>query len=388
MKSRKVVSSGSLNITKGNVVSLDVHDHNYYMYCIDIDTGELLADCNLPGNPQASIRHLQKIKASPARTTIIYEAGNAGYSPYRAFVKAGYACKIIVPSSIPKRAKRFKTDRMDAINNLNYHCANLLRYVNIPSEEDENNRELIRYRYDLGHQISKQKQKVLALIKRAGVPYELSKSNWTKKHYNWLKMVELPKAARFLLNIMLENLGTLESQKQALEQGIDAMLKTNESYAATVALLSLLPGFGDVYAQTAALEIQDFGRFPHPNALMSYMGLIPGKHASGQSDPSRSITKAGNRFLRLAYVGAAKWYRDRRLMKPLKYVKTLPEPMQPFFIRMQERLFSRYRYLCDKGKPSNKAKCAIARELCAFTWELMTQIAPKLNEKQPMLKAA
>jgi hypothetical protein len=76
------------------------------------------------------------------------------------------------------------------------------------------------------------------------------------------------------------------------------------------------------------------------------------------------------------------------MMKPLKYVKTLPEPLQPFLNRLQDRLFSRYRYLCDKGKPSNKAKCAIARELCAFTWELMTQIAPNLSETQNLLKAA
>lgn len=121
---------------------------------------------------------------------------------------------------------------------------------------------------------------------------------------------------------------------------------------------------------------------------MSYMGLIPGKHASGKSDPSRSITKAGNRFLRLAYVGAAKWYRDRRLMKSKKFIKSLPEPIQPSLERLQDRLCSRYRYLCANGKPSNKAKCAIAREMCAFTWEIMTIIAPQLSKYQKLQKAA
>lgn len=388
MEPRKVGKSSSVKDDKGIVVSLDVHDSNYYIYCIDTDTGELLADCNLPGNPQATIKHLQKLKVSQVKTTIIYEAGSAGFSPYRTFTKAGYTCKIIVPTSIPKRAKQFKTDRTDAINNLNYHCAGLLRYVNIPSEEDENNRELVRYRFDLSHQISKQKQKILALAKRAGVTYDITRSNWTIKHYQWLKTVELPPPIRFLLNTMLENIGALDSQMKALEQKIDTMVKLNERYSSMVSLLSLIPGFGSVYAVTVAVEIQDFGRFPHPNSLMSYIGLIPGKHSSGKSDPARSITKAGNRFLRLGYVNAAQWYRDRRMMKPLKYIKTLPEPLQPFLNRLQDRLFSRYRYLCDKGKPSNKAKCAIARELCAFTWELMTQIAPTLSETQNLLKVA
>jgi len=385
MKARK---THSLKKSSSIVCSLDVHDSNYYCYTINTDTGEILSDCNLPGNPDATIKHLKKIGVKPSETIILYEAGNGGFSPYRKFVKFGYTCKIIVPSSIPKRAKRFKTDRTDAINNLNYHCAGLLRYVHVPSELDENNRELIRYRYDLSHQTSKQKQKILALVKRTGLVYDLTKSNWTQKHYHWLKTVELPESQRFLLTIMLENLESLEIQMTSLEKQIDTIVTSNERYKFLVSLLSLLPGFGTVNAVTTALEIQDFGRFPHPNSIMSYMGVIPGKHASGKSDPARAITKAGNRYLRLAYVGASKWYRDRRMMKSTKFIKSLPEPLQPFLKRLQDRLCDRYRHLCNNGKPSNKAKCAIARELCAFTWELFTKIAPVLNENQRYLIAA
>jgi hypothetical protein len=42
----------------------------------------------------------------------------------------------------------------------------------------------------------------------------------------------------------------------------------------------------------------------------------------------------------------------------------------------------RYRYLRDKGKAGNKTRCAIARELAGFVWELSNKIAPKLEEYQ------
>ena len=53
-----------------------------------------------------------------------------------------------------------------------------------------------------------------------------------------------------------------------------------------------------------------------------------------------------------------------------------------FLERVQKRLCIRYRYLRDKGKAGNKTRCAIARELAGFVWELSNKIAPKLEKYQ------
>ena len=42
---------------------------------------------------------------------------------------------------------------------------------------------------------------------------------------------------------------------------------------------------------------------------------------------------------------------------------------QRFFFKMQNRLVTRYKHLKAKGKHSNKARVAVARELCGFLWE-------------------
>lgn len=174
------------------VASVDNHSSNNYLFCVDIRSGEVLADCNLPGKLEYVVKHLQKIKAKKKKTVVIYEAGNAGFYPYQHFTEIGFACKIIAPSSLPKRKKKNKTDRVDAMNNLKYHCASLLRYVVVPCATEQDNRELTRYRIDISHQIIKQKQKIISLTKRFGKTFSETKSNWNKMHYAWLRRVDLP----------------------------------------------------------------------------------------------------------------------------------------------------------------------------------------------------
>jgi transposase len=376
-----MVATESDNKRFSIVVSLDIHDSNIYAYTVDIVHGDIITDCNLPASIDAVLMHMSKQQIRKNRTIILYEAGNAGFVPYRRFIRAGYACKIIAPSSIPHRAKRHKTDRSDAIANLQYYVSGLLRYVHVPSEEDADARELLRFRYDLAHQTAKQKQKIIALVKRAGLKFNLTKSNWTLCHRRWLKTATLASCARILLDMMLDNLSALEAQLQRLDQQLDHLISSNQRYATATNLFSLIPGFGRVGAMTLVLEAQDLRRFVHPTALMSYTGLIPGKYASGTSDPALHITKAGNPFLRLAYVAAAKNYRDWRLLLKRSFIEKQPGPIKEFLNRLQHRLYSRYRHLCAAGKHSNKAKCAVARELCAFTWELAVKIAPTINSR-------
>ena len=116
--------------------------------------------------------------------------------------------------------------------------------------------------------------------------------------------------------------------------------------------------------------------------MMKYTGLIPGKYASGGKDPALKITKAGNKYLRTALVGIAKHYNDRRLLISKNKLSCYAEPLREFVMRCQERLYNRYKYLKAKGKHTNKARVALAREMCGYVWELINKVVPKLSEKE------
>jgi len=74
------------------------------------------------------------------------------------------------------------------------------------------------------------------------------------------------------------------------------------------------PGIGWVLGYTVASEIGDITRFGSPTKLVSYTGLIPRVHQSGQTDRRGPLTKHGPRYLRSrAHRGRAHGLPARRL---------------------------------------------------------------------------
>jgi transposase len=379
--SQKVVTSKN-NLKQYPVVaSLDIHDKNIYLFTGDVLTGEILADCNILGGYRAVETILDRLNLKK-KIMVICEAGGHGFAPYRYFTKSGYACTIIAPSSIPKRNKMNKTDRHDAIDNFNYHVSGLLRYVTIPGETDEDTRECLRYRYQTIWNITREKQKIQALLKRHGLKFDLTKSFWTQKHFQWLKSVQLPASTRMVLDQKLKYLDDADAHLLKIDKSLDETFEKSVSYKSLAQAYQYIPGIGRVSAMTLVLEGLDLNRFPHPNAFMNYVGLFPGKLSSSTRDPALRITKAGNRYLRYCIVGAAKYFRDRRLVFTKKQIAQLPEPVQSFTENLEDRLCSRYRNLCAAGKKSNVAKVAVARELCGFIWELAVKIFPDIKKAE------
>jgi transposase len=367
---RSVSQKATIGIVRYPIVaSLDVHDDSIYDYTIDTQTGEVLADCNILGGYKQVLAMLEKT-AAKEKTMVLYEAGSHGFAPYRFFTRHGYACKLIAPTSIPHRAVRRKTDPDDAAENFHYHVSGLLRYVSVPTDVDEDAREALRYRFQLGWNITKEKQRIQALLKRYGLKYELGKTSWTDTFYKWLKSIETSVMCRTVLNMRLEAISTLESEMKKLDKSLDDLFVGMQSHRDLLEIFKYVPGIARVGAMVLVLEGGDLRRFPHPYAFMSYVGLFPGKRSSGGKDPSMRITKAGNSYLRYIIVGAAKFYADRRTLLSAHQIEKLPEGVRLVIKRCQDRLNSRYKDLTRKGMNSKKAKVAIARELCGFLWEL------------------
>jgi transposase len=370
------------------VVSLDMHDTSTYALGVNVLTGEICIDHNILGTPETVLRAIEKLKIRD-RCEILYEAGNHGFHPYRLFTKAGYLCRIIAPSSLPENRKKRveKTDRNDCVRNLDYHLGGLMTYVTVPDVKAEAIREILRYRYSTVYKTTKQKQKIISFTKRHGLSYTLTKRNWTVTYRKWIKNIEVDVRLRCLLDIMIDELNAEEERLKRVDLNLDLEFKQDEQLSRKKRLYELLPGFGRVNSMTMVLEGGELSRFGHPKAMMKFTGLIPGKHQSSTSDPVLGITKGGNGFLRIALVSAAKIYRDPRAQYPRAAIEKYEEPLKEFLSRMQTRMFNRYRALRENKKHANKIRCAIARELCGFLWELMVKIEPML-QKEKYLKAA
>lgn len=107
-----------------------------------------------------------------------------------------------------------------------------------------------------------------------------------------------------------------------------------------VRLLQSLPGIGAFLGLVVRYEIDTIARFPAPQKLTSYAGLVPSTYASGGRVFHGRITKTGNRWLRWALVEAA-WPAIRK-----------SRWLRAFYERVKRQ------------KGTNKAKVAVARKLC------------------------
>ena len=136
-------------------------------------------------------------------------------------------------------------------------------------------------------------------------------------------------------------------------------------------------GISLITAATLAAELGDFHRFEHPGQLMAYLGLIPSEHTSGDKHRKGPITKTGNSHVRRALVESAQSYRlpARKSTAIMQRQEGVTRTICDIAWKAQLRLCGRYRKLVNRGKKTNVAKTAIARELAGFTWAIAKQIS-------------
>ena len=120
------------------------------------------------------------------------------------------------------------------------------------------------------------------------------------------------------------------------------------------------------------LTIGDVARFAGSKQLTSYLGLVPSEHSSGKSRRQGGITCTGNRHVRWILVEAAWNYRFRpknsRTIEARR--KLVASGVRSIAEKAEQRLHRRYLRLTGRGKKSQEAVIAVARELVGFVWAI------------------
>jgi transposase len=108
---------------------------------------------------------------------------------------------------------------------------------------------------------------------------------------------------------------------------------------------------------------------------MSFCGLVPSEHSSGQTRRQGAITKAGSTHARRLLIEAA-WNGRRR--PTVSYELGRRQAGQPAEAieqawRCQQRIHHRWQRMTARGKPAPKTVVACSRELAGFVWAIATQ---------------
>jgi len=143
-----------------------------------------------------------------------------------------------------------------------------------------------------------------------------------------------------------------------------------------VQALMAFRGFQLVASMITVSELGDIHRFEHPRQLMTYLGLVPTEASSGPRQRLGNISRCGNAHQRWLLTECAEHY-----ALPPKISKELsarqegqPQAVRELSWKAQNRLYLRFMKLLDRRLQRNKAKVAIARELCGFIWALLRSL--------------
>ncbi len=242
--------------------------------------------------------------------------------------------------------RRQKNDRRDAALILKLLVEGRFPRIWTPSSEEKDLRQLLIHRYKLVLIRAQVKNELQHLAMNQGVTKR--QKLWSKTGEKVLRELPLAPWAGRRREDLFKVRGMLDEQIALLDVAVKEAAEKNEK----ARLLMTQPGVGPVTSMAFVLTMGDVQRFRRGKHVASYLGLIPREHSSGGHQRLHSISKQGNRFLRMLLVEAAQ--------SAVRY--------DPEFRR-------EYLHRCH-GKPRGVAKVAAARKLAVrLYWMLRTNTA-------------
>ena len=166
---RSLSSLRFINLTESQevikiVIGMDVHKRSVYITVLD-DKGEIVEQENMENNISIIDCFLEHYKDHD----IVIESSTSGKYLSKELLKLEYKIHLINPEIVSAIETFKKTDREDSYKLAYLYRVNALKEIYIPSEEIENIRSLVRYRYSLGQEITLKKNKIHALLTSYGI---------------------------------------------------------------------------------------------------------------------------------------------------------------------------------------------------------------------------
>jgi len=255
----------------------------------------------------------------------------------------------------PAKAKaiasaKIKTDTIDARILAQLLRANLLPTAHIPSREVRTLKDILRQRIFLVMVRTMLKNRIHDLADRHHLQTDRFSDLFGVKGRKFLTeaILKLPAPAADLLRQDLLLLEQLDEHIEATESWLEPVARQDER----IGLVRSLPGIGKLLAAVIIAEIDRVERFPTPEKLASYAGLVPSTYASGGHVFHGRLTKQGNKYLRWALVEAV-WPAIRQ---------------SPWLREHYERVKVRH--------GANGAKAAVARKLVHLVWYVLRERRP------------
>jgi transposase len=302
-----------------------------------------------PPKPEILVDYLNR-NYPQANYYAVYEAGFTGFWTQRFLSNHGVICKVIHPADVPTTDKdrQRKTDKVDCRKLSLYLKEGRAEGIFIPSEEQVDDRCILRARHQLVTDQTRCKNRISSLLDFYGITiaegYKNS-SHFSKRFILWLEALKLNESAKVALQLKLESLKGIRAQLLHANRHINKLGKS-EQYRTSVELLRSIPGIGLLNAMIFLTELGDVKRFRNLDKLSNYVGLTPTLYSSGETSHVGGISHRCNHTLRESLIESA-WCAVRKdpalLMSYNEFKKRMN--YNKAIVKVARKLLNRIRYV-------------------------------------------
>ena len=281
------------------------------------------------------LRRQSRAKANDIKMACCFEAGRDGFWLHRLLTANDVQTWVVEPASIlvNRRARRAKTDRLDAIGLLRVLAPDLdgdrqvCSMVRVPTPEEEDAKRPSREREHLVQERTRFENGILALLATQGIRDRPSLRTWDRD----LAILQtsdgrpLPLHLRAELDRLRRRLVlTMELIRELDADRVESLAAAPDDAASQkIGALRRIRGIGENFAAVLVREVF-YRSFGNRKQLASYVGLTPMSYQSGGMDRDRRISRAGNprartTLVQLAWLwlryqpgsALATWFRER-----------------------------------------------------------------------------
>ena len=344
-----------------NYVGIDVHKQSFQAAIID-ETGKLLDEFRLRNNREGIQRFIDMARCHDDFKAVVESSANYWTKLFDVLEENGISVKLSNPYKTKAIAEaKVKTDKVDARTLAQLLRADLVAECYVPSKENREKRGLIRERASLTKIRTEHRNKIHDLLAKYEYRHDFS-DLFGKEGITWLKTLKLSQYDQTILDTNLRLLESFDTEIETLSIEIAklAINHTDEHQQNQVRLLLGLKGIDYYGAMILLSEIGDIKRFPSPEKLVSWAGLAPRTHQSGETSYNGHITKKGSSRVR--------WILGQAAQTARLY--------DPKFKTFYERIASR--------KGHNKALVATMRKMLVIIWTILTRNEPYSGEDREL----
>jgi len=287
--------------------AIDTHKESVQVHRINENTNNPVLRERYPTTHQG----LEKLLTGVRGSVCVLEACSTSYPIYDFLTSNGVEVKVAHPLLLKSISGLKKTDKVDAERMALMLKAGIIPLAHIPSQQVRADRDLVRQHISLVEQRTREKNRVHALLLRYRV--KAGEKNLFKKKRKWLDN-GVPVEVKPVLEQCLEHIDYLNR----LLYQVDKQIEKKAAAIPDCVLLASMPGVAYFSALLIVSFIDGVERFGSSEQLVSYAGLAPRIHQSGERTILGSISKQGMKEMRWALTQCA-WVAIQRSKKFRKF---------------------------------------------------------------------